>query len=65
VENVNPISGVDYPRMFQEMDDWFRSEAGRRSQTHGLLFHRLAQQTLAVGPAPYHSIISGTPHVLG
>ena len=29
----------------------------RRSQARGLLFHRLAQQTVAVGPAPYHQII--------
>jgi len=29
----------------------------RRSQARGLLFHRLAQQAVAVGPAPYHTII--------
>ena len=30
----------------------------RRSQACGLLFHRLAQQALAVGPAPYHQLIA-------
>jgi transposase-like protein len=30
----------------------------RRSQARGLLFHRLAQQAVAVGPAPYHQIIA-------
>ena len=29
----------------------------RRSQARGLLFHRLAQQAVAVAPAPYHTII--------
>jgi hypothetical protein len=29
----------------------------RRSNTRGLLFYRLAQQAVAVGPAPYNSII--------
>ena len=25
-----PVRGVDYPRTFQEMDEWFRSDAGCR-----------------------------------
>ena len=29
-----------------------------RSSAHGLLFYRLSQQAVAVGPSPYHSIIS-------
>ena len=29
----------------------------RRSKARGLLFHRLAQQSVAVGPVPYHTII--------
>jgi len=37
----------------------------RRSSARGLLFHHLAQQALAVGPAPYHSIIPGAAPVLG
>jgi hypothetical protein len=30
----------------------------RRSKARGLLFHRLAQQAVAVGPAPYRQIIA-------
>lgn len=32
----------------------------RKSKARGLLFHRLAQQSVAVGPAPYHTIIGST-----
>ena len=35
--------------------------APARSQARGLLFHRLVQQAVAIGPAPYHSII--TPRI--
>lgn len=31
MENVTPIPGVDYPRTFVEMDEWFRTEAGCRA----------------------------------
>ena len=27
MENASPIPSVDYPRTFDEMDDWFRTEA--------------------------------------
>ena len=27
----HPVPGVDYPRTFQEMDDWFRDDAGCRA----------------------------------
>ena len=37
----------------------------RRSQARGLLFHRLAQQAVAVPPAPYHTIVGPRPDVLG
>jgi hypothetical protein len=30
VEKARPIPVVEFPRTFQEMDDWFRSEAGCR-----------------------------------
>ena len=29
-----PVAGVDYPRTFQEMDEWFRSDAGCRDYIH-------------------------------
>jgi hypothetical protein len=30
----------------------------RRSNARGLLFHRLAEQAVSVGPAPYRAIIA-------
>jgi transposase-like protein len=50
--------------------DYYRDEFTarfnrRRSRARGLRFHRLAQQAVAGGPAPYHSIISGAAPVLG
>lgn len=46
--------------------DYYRDESTfrfnrRRSNTRGLLFYRLAQQAVAVGPARYSSIIHGKP----
>ena len=31
-----PVAGVDYPRTFQEMDDWFRDEAACRDYVRRL-----------------------------
>src|SRR5271166_3881900 len=57
---------VDYLRTFQEFETWFGDEPAssvpilrlnrRRSNARGLLFHRLAQQAVALGPAPYRQI---------
>jgi hypothetical protein len=33
----------------------------RRSQARGLLFHRLAQQAVAAGPAPHQIIATSDP----
>jgi hypothetical protein len=30
MENVKSAFGADYPRTFEEMDEWFRTEAGCR-----------------------------------
>jgi hypothetical protein len=30
MENTKPGTGTDYPRTFDEMDEWFRTEAGCR-----------------------------------
>lgn len=30
MENAKPTTAIDYPRTFEEMDDWFRTEAGCR-----------------------------------
>lgn len=36
MENAKPTPGVDYPREFEEMDEWFRTEAGCRDYIRGL-----------------------------
>lgn len=36
MENARPIAGIDYPRTFQEMDDWFRTECGCRDYVRRL-----------------------------
>ena len=33
---TRPVAGVDYPRTFQEMDDWFRDEAACRDYVRRL-----------------------------
>ena len=45
----------------QHLDEFTFRFNRRRSQARGLLFHRLVQQAVAIGPAPYHSII--TPRI--
>ena len=37
----------------------------RRSASRGKLFYRLAQQTVAVSPAPYKQLCGGNPKPLG
>ena len=32
----HPVPGIDYPRTFQEMDTWFRTEAGCRDYVRRL-----------------------------
>jgi hypothetical protein len=29
-KSTHPVPGIDYPRTFQEMDNWFRTEVGCR-----------------------------------
>src|SRR3972149_4315574 len=36
MENAKPSPGVDYPRTFEEMDDWSRSDDGCRDYIHRL-----------------------------
>jgi len=40
VESARPIAGVDYPRTFQEMDDWFRTESGCRDYIRRLRWQK-------------------------
>jgi len=57
--------GIQYQHLDYYLDEFTFRFNRRRSQARGLLFHRLAQQAVAVGPAPYHVIISGPGPLLG
>ena len=57
--------GIQYQHLDYDLDEFTFRFNRRRSQARGLLFHRLAQQAVAVGPAPYHVIISGPGPLLG
>ena len=49
--------GIQHQQLDYYLDEFTFRFNRRRSQARGLLFHRLAQQAVAVGPAPYHTII--------
>ncbi len=58
--------GVQHQHLDYYLDEFTFRFNRRRSKARGLLFHRLAQQALAVGPAPYNAIVkppgsSGSP----
>ena len=57
--------GIQHQHLDYYLDEFTFRFNRRRSQARGLLFHRLAQQAVAVGPASYHSIISGVAPVRG
>ena len=57
--------GIQYQHLDYYLDEFTFRFNRRRSQARGLLFHRLAQQAVAIGPAPYHIIISGPGPLLG
>jgi transposase-like protein len=57
--------GIQHPHLDDYLDEFTFRFNRRRSNVRGLLFHRLAQQAVVVGPAPYHSIISGAAPILG
>jgi transposase-like protein len=57
--------GIQHQHLDYYLDEFTFRFNRRRSQARGLLFHRLAQQAVAVGPASYHSIISGVAPVQG
>ena len=52
--------GVQHQHLDYYLDEFTFRFNRRRSSARGLLFHRLAQQAVAIGPAPYSSIIYGT-----
>ena len=49
--------GIQHQHLDYYLDEFTFRFNRRRSNTRGLLFHRLAEQAVAVGPAPYRSII--------
>ena len=51
--------GVQQQHLDYYLDEFTFRFNRRRSNARGLLFYRLAQQAVAVGPAPYSSIIYG------
>lgn len=57
--------GIQPRHLDYSLDEFTFRFNRRRSQARGLLFHRLAQQAVAVEPAPYHVIISGPGPLLG
>ena len=57
--------GVQQQHLDYYLDEFTFRFNRRRSRARGLLFHRLAQQAVAVDPAPYSSIIYGTSAVRG
>ncbi len=57
--------GIQHQHLDYYLDEFTFRFNRRRSQARGLLFHRLAQQAVAVPPAPYHTIVGPRPDVLG
>ena len=50
--------GIQLQHLDYYLDEFTFRFNRRRSQARGLLFHRLVQQAVASGPAPYHQIIA-------
>lgn len=57
---LTPVKTSDY-----YLDEFTFRFNRRRSKARRLLFHRLAQQAVAVDPAPYSSIVYGKPALRG
>lgn len=55
--------GVQQQHLDDYLDEFTFRFNRRRSNARGLLFYRLAQQAVAVDPAPYSSILYGKPPV--
>jgi transposase-like protein len=51
--------GVQHQHLDYYLDEFTFRFNRRRSNARGLLFHRLAQQAVAIDPAPYNLIIGG------
>jgi hypothetical protein len=57
--------GLQHQPLDDYLDEFTFRFNRRRSQARGWLFHRLAQQAVAVPPAPYPTIVGPRPDVLG
>ena len=57
--------GIQHRHLDYYLDEFTFRFNRRHSHARGLLFHRLAQQAVAVRPAPYHTIVGPQPNVLG
>lgn len=62
---VSMQGGVQQQHLDYYLDEFTFRFNHRRSSARGLLFQRLAQQAVTVGPTPYSSIIYGTSAVRG
>ncbi len=54
--------GVQLQHLDYYLDEFTFRFNRRSSQARGLLFHRLAQQAVAVGPAPFQTIVASNHH---
>ena len=54
--------GVRHQHLDYDLDEFTFRFNRRRSKVRGLLFHRLAEQAVAIDPAPYRTI-TGKPMV--
>jgi transposase-like protein len=50
--------GIQHQHLDYYLDEFAFRFNRRRSKARGMLFYRLAQQAVAVGPIPYHTIVS-------
>jgi hypothetical protein len=57
--------GLQHRHLDYYLDEFTFRFNRRHSRARGLLFHRLAQQVVAVHPAPYHTIVASHPGALG
>lgn len=57
--------GVQQQHLDYYLDEFTFRFNRRRSKARGLLFHRRAQQAVAVDPTPYSSIVYGKPELRG
>ena len=50
--------GIQHQHLDYYLDEFCFRFNRRKSKARGMLFYRLAQQAVAIGPAPYHTIVT-------